>query len=101
MNINWKVRFKNKAFWLGFIPAVLILIQTICALFGVDIQIAGIEDKLINIVEALFVVLAILGVVVDPTTAGVSDGYYGLQYTAPGVVEKTEDEDDFEVEEVK
>lgn len=102
MNINWKVRFKNKAFWIGFIPAALILAQTICTLFGINISIEGVQDKLINIVEALFAVLAILGIVVDPTTAGIFDGYYGLQYTSPGVVEKTEeDEEDFETEEVE
>jgi phi LC3 family holin len=96
MNINWKVRFKNKAFWLGFIPAVIILLQTISVLFGVKIPLEGIEDKLINVVEALFAVLALLGIVVDPTTNGLSDGFYGLQYTAPGVVEEVEDEDDYE-----
>ena len=92
MNINWKVRFKNKAFWLGFIPAVLILLQTICTLFGINIPIEGIEDKLINVVEALFAVLALLGIVVDPTTTGLSDGFYGLQYTTPGAIEETEED---------
>lgn len=32
--INWKVRLRNKAFWLAFIPAVLLLVQTVAALFG-------------------------------------------------------------------
>ena len=32
--INWKVRLRNKAFWLAFIPAALLLVQTVAALFG-------------------------------------------------------------------
>ena len=96
MNINWKVRIKNKAFWIGFIPAAIILIKAIGTLFGISIPLENIEDNLINVVEALFAVLAILGIVVDPTTNGLSDGFYGLQYTSPGVIEETEDEDENE-----
>ena len=32
--LNWTVRFKNKTFWLSFIPAVLLLIQVVAAVFG-------------------------------------------------------------------
>lgn len=93
MNINWKVRFKNKAFWIGFIPAVIILVQAIGTLFGYTFELRGVEDNLINIVQALFAVLAMLGIVVDPTTVGLSDGFYGLQYTSPSVIEEVEDEE--------
>jgi len=34
MNINWKVRLKNKSFWLALIPAVLLLVQVVAAVFG-------------------------------------------------------------------
>nr|DAQ38639.1 MAG TPA: holin [Caudoviricetes sp.] len=34
--INWVVRIKNKNFWLAFIPAVLLLVQTVAAVFGYD-----------------------------------------------------------------
>lgn len=99
MNINWKVRFKNKAFWLGFIPAVIILIQAIGTLFGITIPLEGVEDNLIKVVEAVFAVLVTLGIVVDPTTIGISDGFYGLQYTSPGIVEETEEEEEKEFDE--
>ena len=33
-NINWLVRIKNKSFWIALIPAVLLLIQVIAAVFG-------------------------------------------------------------------
>lgn len=91
MNINWQVRFRNKAFWIGFIPAVIILIQAIGTLFGISIPLEGIEENLIHVVEALFAVLAILGIVVDPTTVGISDGFYGSQYTSPSVIEEVDE----------
>lgn len=83
MKINWRVRINNKAFWVAFIPAVLLLIQAICGVFGFTINLGEIGDKLLNVVEAVFVVLAILGVVTDPTTKGVSDSEQALTYTKP------------------
>lgn len=81
--INWKVRIKNKMFWLALIPAILILVQTVCALFGIDIDISGVSTKLLDIVNAVFAVLVILGIVTDPTTKGVSDSERALTYTEP------------------
>ena len=67
--INWKVRVKSKKFWLAMIPAVLILIQVVLALFGVTFDITNLQEKLLAVVNAVFVVLAILGIVTDPATA--------------------------------
>ena len=39
MNINWRVRIKNKAFWLALIPAVLLLVQVVAAVFGYTLDI--------------------------------------------------------------
>ena len=78
--INWKVRVKNKAFWLALIPAVLLLIQVIASVFGYTLDLG---NKLLSVVEALFMVLSILGIVVDPTTDGVGDSKQALTYTEP------------------
>ena len=83
MKINWKVRIKNKSFWLSIIPAVLLLVQAVAALFGYVIDLGMIGDKLIVVVNALFVVLSIIGVVNDPTTSGISDSKQALTYEAP------------------
>lgn len=40
-------------------------------------------NKLLEVVNALFAVLAILGVVNDPTTAGVADSQRAMSYEAP------------------
>lgn len=81
--INWKVRIKNKAFWVSLIPAVLLLVQVIAAVFGYTLDLGDLGNKLLAVVNALFAVLAILGVVTDPTTAGVGDSTQALTYTEP------------------
>ena len=83
MKINWKVRIKNKVFWLALVPAVLLLIQVVAAVFGIDLNLDALGDKLLAVVNALFAVLAILGVVTDPTTAGVSDSKQAMGYDKP------------------
>ena len=81
--INWTVRVKNKAFWLAVIPAVLLLIQTVAAVFGYTLDVGDIGNRLIAVVNALFGVLVILGVVNDPTTAGMSDSKQARNYITP------------------
>lgn len=81
--INWKVRIKNKLFWITLIPAVILLLQSVAALFGYTLDLADISNKLIAVVEAAFVVLAILGIVADPTTNGVGDSMRALTYEEP------------------
>ena len=83
MNINWKVRLKNKAFWLALIPALLLLVQVIAAVFGYNIDMGDIGNKLLAVVNAVFAVLVILGVVNDPTTAGISDSSQARTYKLP------------------
>lgn len=83
MKINWIVRIKNKAFWLAIIPAVLLLIQAVADVVGYQLDFSGISDKLIAVVNAVFMVLSILGIVVDPTTAGIGDSARALTYTTP------------------
>lgn len=83
MNINWKVRFANKAFWVAFIPAMLLLAQVIAAVFGFTLDLGDLGNKLLAVVNALFAVLALLGIVTDPTTAGVSDSAQAMTYDKP------------------
>lgn len=71
--INWAVRLKSKKFWLAIVPAALLLIQVIAVPFGYDFKIEPLSTQLIAIVNATFGVMTVLGVVVDPTTPGVSD----------------------------
>lgn len=81
--INWRVRIKNRNFWIAFIPAVLLLIQVVLRIFDIEIDMTDIQGKLLDVVNAAFAVLAILGVVTDPTTAGIGDSARALTYTEP------------------
>lgn len=81
--INWTVRIKNRNFWLAVIPAVLLLVQTVAAVFGYTLDLGDIGNRLIAVVNAIFGVLVILGVVNDPTTAGISDSKQARGYNYP------------------
>lgn len=81
--INWKIRMQNKTFWLALVPAFLLLIQAVAQVFNVSLDFTNLNKDLINVVNTLFVVLTILGVVTDPTTKGLSDSTQALTYSKP------------------
>ena len=81
MKINWKVRIKNPVFWLTMIPSVVAVVYTILGIFGVVPSIS--EDVVINSFTAIVTVLTTLGVLVDPTTNGVSDSDRAMEYDEP------------------
>lgn len=81
--INWKARIKNKTFWVTFIPAVFLVVQAVAAVFGYTFDFGDLVNKIIDVVNAVFAALAILGVVVDHTTTGVSDSAQAMTYTEP------------------
>lgn len=83
MIINWRVRIKNKAFWVAIIPALLLLVQQVCGVFGVQLDLGDLQAQLVAIVGTVFAILAILGIVADPTTAGVGDSEQAMGYTEP------------------
>lgn len=81
--INWKVRIKNKQFWLSIIPAVALVVQAVAAVLGYTLDLSTLVGKILAVVDAVFAVLVILGIVVDPTTAGVPDSKRAMNYTEP------------------
>ena len=81
--INWKVRIKNKNFWLSAIPALLLLIQVVASVFGFEMDLGDIGNKLLAVVNALFAFLSILGIVNDPTTESLSDSSLAMTYEKP------------------
>jgi phi LC3 family holin len=81
--INWKVRIKNKQFWLSIIPAIALVVQAVAAVFGYTLDLSTLVGKILAVVDAVFAVLVILGIVVDPTTAGVPDSKRAMSYQEP------------------
>lgn len=81
--INWRVRIKNKAFWVAFIPTLMMVVQNVLAFCGVSFDATTLSNELIALVGAIFSALALLGVINDPTTAGMSDSKQALTYDKP------------------
>lgn len=81
--INWKVRLKNVNFWLAAIPAVLLVAQSAAALFGFALRMDAVQEKLLDLTNAVFGLLTILGIVNDPTTHGLGDSARALGYREP------------------
>lgn len=93
--INWKVRIKNKNFWITLIPAIIVFIQLVANLFGFSFNLDDIGNKIIAIIDALFVILSIIGIVNDPTTESLNDSKQALTYTAPKVSIDTDQEEEY------
>lgn len=88
MKLNFLVRVKNKAFWLAVIPAIALVAQAVAAVFGYTIDLTTLVGKLQAVVNAVFALLVILGIVVDPTTDGINDSNRAMSYTEPWKDEK-------------
>ena len=81
MKINWKVRLKNPLFWLTIIPATMTFVYTVLALFDVAPVVP--QNTATEAGCAIVTALGALGVLVDPTTAGVSDSKQAMTYEEP------------------
>ena len=82
MNINWKVRFKNKPFLVSLFAGVLLLAQQVGGAFGFTMPVE-ISDQLTTIFNSILGLLVLLGIVVDPTTENVTDSKQALTYEKP------------------
>ena len=81
MKINWKVRFKNKV-WLGsFFRLVVGCISSLLALF--DVFPAVTQHLVVQLLNQVLTFLGLIGVIVDPTTAGLEDSDRAMGYEDP------------------
>lgn len=81
MKINWKVRLRNPLFWLTIIPAGMTFVYTLLALLDIAPVIP--QSTATEAGAAIVTALGALGVLVDPTTAGVGDSKQALEYEIP------------------
>ena len=81
--INWKVRIKNKNIWLALVPALALLAQAFANIFNFKLEFGETVDKILVFINVLFAFLVLVGVVNDPTTAGLSDSSRALEYHEP------------------
>ena len=85
MKINFKARIKNKAFVVGVTTLVVSFLYKL--LSALDIVPAVSENEILELLGLAVNVLALVGVVVDPTTEGVSDSDRAMQYYSAEVEE--------------
>lgn len=83
MKINWKVRFKNPVWLTSFIGLIVGFVYNILKCF--DIFPSVTQNQVMEIVGQVLTFLGLFGVVVDPTTAGLSDSKRALSYDTPWV----------------
>ena len=83
MKLNWKVRFKNKV-WLGsFLSLIVGFVYSMLALFDVFPEVT--QSLVLQLVNQVLTFLGLIGVIVDPTTAGLGDSERAMGYTEPWV----------------
>lgn len=89
MKINWKERLKNKTFILsmsGLIVTFTYQIMALCFDFVPSVA----EDDVITAIGLIVNVLALLGVIIDPTTKGINDSDRAMTYGTDKDVRKEE-----------
>ena len=82
MKINWKVRLRNKTWLMSIIALIIPFVYDLLAML--EIVPAATEDWLMSIVQTVLTLLTALGVVIDPTTQGMSDSDRAMLYQEPG-----------------
>ncbi|HDM4355127.1 TPA: phage holin [Staphylococcus aureus] len=80
MDINWKLRFKNKAVLTSLVGALLLFIKQVTDLFGLDLSTQ--LNQASAIIGAILTLLTGIGVITDPTSKGVSDSSIAQTYQA-------------------
>lgn len=81
--VNWKVRLRSKWFWVAIIPMILLFIQQVAAIAGVTLNFEDLQAQILAIVETVFMILGICGIIVDPTTEGFKDSAQAMTYERP------------------
>lgn len=81
MNINWKLRLQNKTILLSLISQGTAIIYLCLGMLGI-VPAVG-EDAVTTLLFMVVEFLSLLGIVVDPTTDGVSDSKQAMSYEAP------------------
>ncbi|WP_027399862.1 phage holin [Anaerovorax odorimutans] len=81
MKINWKLRFKNKATLIALLTCSISFVYQVLGIIGITTPIT--EDMLMQYISAGLNLLVALGVLVDPTTKGISDSVNAVTYQEP------------------
>lgn len=84
MKMNLPVRMQNVWFWVGLGSIILTAMDVSPEMFTNWVMVwQEVVDLFSNPFQLGCVILAVLGVFVDPTTAGIGDSTRALSYTKP------------------
>ena len=81
MKINWSVRFKNGIWLSSFLGTIITFVYNILAMFEIFPSVT--QNFVIQIVNQVLLFLSLLGVITDPTTAGINDSKRAMSYEEP------------------
>ena len=73
--INWRVRLRNKTFWLTLVPLLVLLTQ--------QLGLNWVPENWESIFGTVMAILTVVGIINDPTTAGITDSPQALNYVVP------------------
>lgn len=85
---NWKVRFKNRQWVVAFVSQLLIVAQLVLSglhsMGLIHFQLTdAVQNSILTIINAVFIILSMLGIIQDPTTKGYGDSDRALKYEKP------------------
>ena len=91
MKINIEARLKNKVFLISMSVLLISIIYKVLSLFGIAPSVD--ENAVLEVVSMVVDFLALLGVVVDPTTKGINDSKRAMTYLTENDVREKENLD--------
>ena len=91
MKINIEARLKNKVFLISMSVLLISIIYKMLSLFGIAPSVD--EHAILEVVSMVVDFLALLGVIVDPTTKGINDSERAMTYLTENDVREKENLD--------
>lgn len=79
--INWKLRIKNKTTLVAIITLGISIVYQVLHICGIVPVVE--QQAIVDVCCAVIDLLALLGIVVDPTTEGIADSSRALSYEEP------------------
>ena len=83
VKLNMQVRLRSRQFWLGIVGATGTFALSLANAFGLEVYASPWVEAIEGVLAATLTVLTLIGVLTDPTTAGISDSSQALQYVKP------------------
>jgi len=78
MQINWKVRLRNKTWLASVLALVVSFVYDLLAMADFVPPLS--ENWLMSLIQTILTLLTALGVVIDPTTDGAGDSDRAMNY---------------------